>query len=120
METLPVTISPSELIKFLFVQLNDLPDKRKGLNIRYDIRDTVLAAFSAFFSQCPSFSEYQNLIKNNRVKDNALSLFGLKKIPCDNQIRTLLDRISAKKVFPTFPTVWEWLRKNKILIIIIK
>lgn len=115
MEKLPVTISPSELIEFLCLHLNDLPNKRKGLNTRYEIRDTVLAAFSAFFSQCPSFSEHQNLIKNNRGKDNALSLFGLKKIPCDNQIRTLLDQIPATKVFPTFQTVWEWLRENKII-----
>ncbi len=115
METLPVTISPSELIKFLFVQLNDLPDKRKGSNTRYDIRDTVLAAFSAFFSQCPSFSEHQSLIKSNRGKDNALSLFGLKKIACENQIRALLDPIPASKVFGTFHTIWNWLRENKIL-----
>ncbi len=115
METLPVTISPSELIEFLFVQLNDLPDKRKGLNTRYEIRDMVLAAFSAFFSQCPSFSEHQNLIKNNRGKDNALSLFGLEKIACENQIRTLLDPIPAAKIFGTFHTVWNWLRENKIL-----
>ena len=43
METLPVTISPSELIEFLCINLNNLPDKRKGLNIRYSIRDAVLA-----------------------------------------------------------------------------
>ena len=40
-------------IEFLFVQLNDLPDKRKGLNTSYEIREFVLAAFSVFFTQCP-------------------------------------------------------------------
>ncbi len=115
MEKFLATISPSELIEFLCINLNNLPDKRKGLNIRYSIRDAVLAAFSAFFSQCPSFSSHQNLIKNHRGKENALSLFGFSKIPCDNRIRTLLDIIPASKVFPTFQTVWSWLRKNKVL-----
>ncbi len=115
METLPVTISPSELIEFLCLQLNNLPDKRKGSNTTYDIKEFVLAAFSVFFTQCPSFLEHQNLMKKRRGKDNAESLFGLKKIPCNNQIRTLLDSIPATKIFPTFQTVWEWLRENKIV-----
>ena len=115
METLPVTISPSKLIEFLFLQLNNLPDKRKGSNTTYEIRETVIAAFSVFFTQCPSFLEHQNLMKKKRGKDNAFSLFGLKKIPSDNQIRTLLDPIPATTVFETFKTVWEWLRENKIL-----
>ena len=115
METLPVTISPSELIEFLSRQLNNLPDKRKGSNTTYEIKEVVLAAFSVFFTQCPSFLEHQNLMKKRREKDNAESLFGLQKIPCDNHIRTLLDPIPATKIFPTFQTVWEWLRENKII-----
>ncbi len=60
MEILPVTISPSKLIEFLFLQLSDLPDKRKGSNTSYKIREFVIAAFSVFFTQCPSFLEHQN------------------------------------------------------------
>ena len=54
-------------------------------------------------------------MKKRREKDNAESLFGLEEIPCDNHIRTLLDPIPATKIFPTFQTVWEWLRENKII-----
>ncbi|ACK74151.1 hypothetical protein PCC7424_5588 (plasmid) [Gloeothece citriformis PCC 7424] len=61
MEILPVTISPSELIEFLFLELNNLPDDRKGLNKTYEIRDMVIAAFSVFFTQCPSFLEHQTM-----------------------------------------------------------
>ncbi len=115
MERFAVTISASELIKFLFEQLNDLPDQRKGLNKTYEIQDMVIAAFSVFFTQCPSFLEHQCLMKKKRGKDNAQSLFGLKKIPSDNQIRTLLDPIPATTVFGSFKTVWKWLTENKII-----
>jgi hypothetical protein len=115
MERVAVTIEPSELIGFLFEQLNDLPDKRKGLNKTYEIKEVVLAAFSVFFTQCPSFLEHQSLMKKKKGKDNALSLFGLTKIPSDNHIRTLLDPIPASTVFVTFKTVWEWLTKNQII-----
>ena len=110
-----VSISPSKLIGFLKQQLNNLPDSRTGSNKQYQIEDAVIAAFSVFFTQCPSFLEHQKLMKKKKGKDNAQSLFGLSKIPCDNQIRTLLDPIPAKKLFAAFETVYLWLEKNQII-----
>ncbi len=115
MEEFAVTISPSELIQFLFLQLKDLPDSRTGLNTTYEMRELVIAAFSVFFTQCPSFLEHQKLMKKRRGKDNALSLFGLTKIPSDNQIRALLDPIPASTISGAFDSVWTWLTENKIL-----
>ncbi len=110
-----VTISPSQLIGFLDQELNELPDNRKGDNKKYAVKDAVMAAFSVFFTQSPSFLEHQSLMKQKKGKDNAQSLFGLSAIPCDNQIRNLLDPISAKTVFGTFKTVYKWLDKHRII-----
>lgn len=115
MEEFAVTISPSELIQFLFLQLNDVPDSRTGLNTTYEIPELVIAAFSVFFTQCPSFLEHQKLMKKRRGKDNALSLFGLRKIPSDNQIRALLDPIPASTISGAFESVWRWLTEKQIL-----
>ena len=54
-------------------------------------------------------------MKQNKGKDNAQSLFNLSKIPCDNQIRKLLDPIAAKTVFGTFTTVYKWLEKQRTI-----
>ena len=110
-----VTIEASQLIGFLDQELNQLPDKRKGDNKKYAVKDAVRAAFSVFFTQSPSFLQHQRLMKQKKGQDNAKSLFGLEEIPCDNQIRNLLDPISAKTVFGTFKTVFEWLDKNPII-----
>ncbi len=53
---------------------------------KYQVEDAVKAAFSVFFTQSPSFLEHQRLMKSSKGKDNTSSLFGIKKIPCDNQI----------------------------------
>ena len=50
----------NELIQFLRQELSDLPDKRKpGNNTKYEIKEAVMAAFSIFFTQSPSFLEHQ-------------------------------------------------------------
>ena len=110
-----VSIEPLELIGFLKQELNELPDKRKGNNKKYTVENAVRAAFSVFFTQCSSFLEHPRLMKKKRGKDNAQSLFGLEEIPCDNQIRNLLDPIPAETVFATFKTVYEWLDKSGVI-----
>ncbi len=75
-----VTLEIPELIQFLVQELHDLPDDRKpGNNTKYQVEDAVKAAFSVFFTQSPSFLEHQRLMKSSKGKDNASSLFGIKR-----------------------------------------
>lgn len=110
-----VTIEASQLIEFLDQELNELPDNRKGDNKKYAVKDALKAAFSVFFTQSPSFLQHQRLMKPKKGKDNAESLFVLEEIPCDNQIRNLLDPIPARTVFPAFKTTCKWLETNRII-----
>ena len=110
-----VTITPSQLIKFLDQELKELPDNRKGGNKKYTVKNAVIAAFSVFFTQSSSFLQHQRLMKPRKGKDNAQSLFYLSEIPCDNQIRNLLDPIRASTVFDAFKTTYRWLETNKII-----
>lgn len=109
-------IEIQELIELLRQKLDELPDTRKpGNNTRYQVEDAVISAFSAFFTQSPSFLEHQRLMKNIKGKDNASSLFNIKEIPCDNQIRNLLDPVPASTVFGVFTEVYECLKKQGII-----
>ena len=110
-----ISIEPSELIEFLDQELHELPDKRKGRNLKYQVKNVVKAAFSVFFTQSPSFLSHQSLMKQKKGKDNAKSLFKIEEIPSDNQIRKILDPIPEEKVCVTFKTVYEWLSKNQII-----
>lgn len=111
-----MTLEISELIKFLRQELHDLPDARKpGNNTKYQREDAVLGAFSVFFTQSPSFLEHQRLMKSSKGKDNASSLFSLNEIPCDNQIRNLLDPVPASKISGAFQRVYQWLKKQGVL-----
>jgi hypothetical protein len=71
--------------------LDGFPDKRRGLNITYDIADIGMAAFSVFFMQSPSFLAHQRQFEAGHGRSNCASLFGMAKIPSDNHIRDMLD-----------------------------
>ena len=86
-------------------RLEILPDHRNGKNISYSIKDAALGAFSVFFSQSPSFLAHQRAMEKSKGRSNAGSLFQIEKIPSDNQIRSLLDPITPRQLYPVFDEI---------------
>lgn len=84
-----------------------LPDCRKGKNTRYSMADIALSAFSVFFTQCPSFLAFQKAMEDARGRNNARSLFGVDRIPCDNHIRQTLDPVAPSRLFCLFDELHE-------------
>ena len=95
--------------------LENLPDHRQGKNTQYTLSDAGMSAFSVFFTQCPSFLAHQRLLETNRGKSNATTLFSMEKIPCDNQIRKLLDAIGPDELYPVFWSVYDRLKHGGYL-----
>jgi hypothetical protein len=104
-----------DLIEKFHRVLNGLPDHRTGQNTTYSIQAAVLGAFSVFFTQSPSFLAHQRTMKQNKGHSNAESLFRIKKVPCDNQIRNLLDPIAPRYLFPMFEQVFSDLEATEEL-----
>lgn len=89
--------------------MRGFPDKRTGRNIKYRMEDVAAAAFSVFFTQSPSFRAHQTALSETQGLRNAQTLFGLRMIPTDNQIRDLLDAVPPQQVFPMFERVFAGL-----------
>lgn len=63
------TIEIPELMQCLRSSLHNLPDERKpGNNTKYEVEDAVMAAFSVFFTQSPSFLDHQRLMRSKKGK----------------------------------------------------
>jgi hypothetical protein len=92
----------TEFLHALRTATATFPDTRKGKNKRYTVRDAALGAFAVFFTQSPSFVAYQRDMAAHTGTSNAHTLFGLTQIPCDNQMRTLLDPVPPARLGPVF------------------
>ena len=65
--------------------------------------------------QCPSFLEHQRQMQSLLGQDNAQTLFEVKAIPSDNQIRNILDGILASSLTPIFTWVYQALKAGGYL-----
>lgn len=104
------------LMDILHRRIAHLPDHRKASpNTRYAIHDAALGAFGIFFTQSPSFLEYQRRLQHTKGQNNAHTLFDVEQIPCDNQVRKLLDPIAPRSLDAVFVEVFERLEQHGML-----
>ncbi|MDR1971527.1 MAG: ISNCY family transposase, partial [Treponema sp.] len=80
----------------------ELPDNRKGPNLKYTLNDAIKSAFGVFFFQFPSLLRYMTEMENKRKRNNARSLLGVEQLPSDAQVRNLLDGIDPASLSPVF------------------
>jgi hypothetical protein len=110
----PLTVDA--LVQAVRSTFRGLPDVRKGgNNQRYTKEDAGLAAFSVFFTQSPSFLDYQTRMQKERGRNNATSLFGVHRLPSDQQIRNLLDPVAPSSLAPLLLEVVETLYQGGAL-----
>jgi hypothetical protein len=103
------------LQSFLISAIDGLPDGRRGKNTRYSMQDIGRSAFAVFFVQSPSFLSHQQLMQQARGMNNGSTLFGIEKLPTDNQIRNLLDPMDPKHLRPVFASVFQYLQQRQVL-----
>jgi hypothetical protein len=104
------------LTGILHRRIDQLPDQRKpGPNTRYTIKDAALGAFGIFYTQSPSFLEYQHHLQQTKGQNNACTLFGVEQIPCNNHVRNLLDPLMPSPRNGVYLDVFEGLEQHGLL-----
>ncbi|MCP4236563.1 MAG: ISNCY family transposase, partial [Aestuariibacter sp.] len=100
----------NRLVELFRATVERFPDERTGDNVVYSMADAAMGAFSVFFTQSPSFLDFQRSLEVTTGCSNAHSLFRMAQIPSDNHIRNLLDPVPPSTVFPLFSYAVEALQ----------
>ena len=112
----PTILIFSVFLDFLQEAIEKIEYIRSKINgTKFKISDAILSAFSMFFMQSQSFLEYQRQMQSRSGKNNVQSIFGVEEIPCDQQIRNILDLISATSLNVVFERIYQFLQNGKHL-----
>jgi hypothetical protein len=83
-----------------------------------------MSAFSVFFFQFPSFLKHQRRFKRINNQNNGRTLFGIKYLPSDHQIRNLVDDVKPHECETSFSalcnsvlnqhqSIFQWTRPDQ-------
>jgi len=103
------------LLGYLEKMIEGCAEPRPGSNLHYELRDFFLSAFAVFFSQSPSFLAHQALMEKEKGISNARSVFTVRGIPTDNQIRGVLDLVDPMVVRAAFGLTVDLLKDKGVL-----
>ena len=95
-----------ELMRFLDTQFQSFPDHRIGNAVRYKLPDVLKSAFAMFSLKSPSLLDFKE--QTVAEEENLHHIYRIEReIPCDNQMRSMLDPLEPKLLRPLLGACFE-------------
>lgn len=107
----PIPITISLLIARVRSDFEQIPDHRAS-NAKISMVDALMSAFAMFSLKDSSLLEFDQ----RREKDgNLRNIYGIKIVPSDTQMRTILDPVDPGYIRPIFKSIIDLLYQNREL-----
>jgi hypothetical protein len=108
----PLTSLTFDAVRCLLSRTFDqMPDRRAPERVRYSMHDTLVSAYAMFFFQFPSLLNYQQVMKQQRGRCNLETLFGVRELPSDTQMRDVLDGAPSDPLRRLLAVLFERVRR---------
>ncbi len=101
--------------KALSSHFNAIDDPRQQGKCEFNYHDVLMSAFACMYFQDPSLAQFQKRMKEAKGKSNLQTIFDVKNIPKETQLRDILDTIPSSSFSPIFKDYFGRLRRHKHL-----
>ena len=104
-------LNADALFKALHGDLSKVSDPRQG-NIDISMADALMSGFAMFSLKDPSLLAFDERRKNEQ---NLQKIYNIGKVPCDTQMRKILDPVNPEELRPAFKGPIRQLQRGKVL-----
>jgi len=87
-----------------------IPDYRLS-DTEISLTNALMSAFALFSLKSPSLLAFDK----HRIEGNLGTIYAIDRVPCDTQMREILDPVSPESVRPLFKSVFGQLQRGKAL-----
>ena len=92
-----------------------LPDNRQQGKVNYSLHDILMSGFACMHFQEPSLLQFQKRLQDEQNKNNLQTLFDIKDIPQNTQLREAIDAVDSECFSPIFKEFYSRLQRGKHL-----
>ncbi len=104
-------LSADALFSLVRSSLAMISDHRVG-NPEISLTDAMMSAFGMFSLKCPSLLQFD---QQQRANENLQSVYKIDRVPCDTQMRTIVDPVDPEALRPVFRDVFRQVQRGKAL-----
>jgi len=99
------------LFAYLHSSFKKVPEYRTG-DVNISMADALMSGFAMFSLKDPSLLAFD---ERRRYDYNLKSIYNIKNIPCDTQMRTILDDVDLEDLRPMFKGIFHRIQRGKAL-----
>ena len=103
-------LSADALFRWVRSGFATIPDSRCD-DVDISLADALMSAFAMFSLKSPSLLAFDK----QRAEGNLGRIYGIEHVPCDTQMREILDPMSPESLRPLFKRVFIQLQRGKAL-----
>lgn len=99
------------VISTLSANFLNICDRRDPAKVKYPLHDVLMSGFAMMFFQHPSLLQFQERMKQKRGLCNLETIFQVKSVPSDTQMREILDEVAPESLRQLLPELFEKVRR---------
>ena len=84
----------------------------RSQNIKISLTDALMSAFAMFSIKDPSLLTFE---EKHSEDTNLKTIYKINNVPCDTQMRTILDEVEPADITPLFSDIFRQLQRGKVL-----
>ena len=108
-------LSFSSLRKMISTRLQSLSEQRQTEKIKHSIHDVFMSGFAMMFFQDPSILQFQKGLEDAVHNNNLRTLFQVRSIPKDSQMKDVIDTVDSSEIEPMFEDFFSAVQRGKHL-----
>jgi len=103
------------LRKQLSERFNQIPDVRQEKKVTISLHDALMSGFACMHFQDPSLLQFQKRLQEKQNRNNLCTLFDVKTIPKESQMREIIDSVDSESFRLIFKDFYLKLQRGKHL-----
>lgn len=111
-------LTASGLTKIIRKRFDEVTDTRRRGSVEFTLSDTLMAALAMFQFKSPSLLQFERSVrdaKDTTLIGNLKRLFWIASVPCDSQMRSIIDEVSPASLRRAFRGVHSVIQRARML-----
>ncbi|ASJ74601.1 transposase [Granulosicoccus antarcticus] len=110
-------VSMPGLLTTVRTAFDKVNDKRRQASVQYSMSDSLMAGLAIFSLKYPSLLMFDQHARSSEPvsNHNLRTLFGLSQVPCDSQMRAILDPVNPSELRGAFRAIHSGLQRSNSL-----
>jgi hypothetical protein len=108
-------LSFSSLRSTLSEKFRSIADERQPGKVSISLHDALMSGLACMHFQDPSLLQFQIRMQEEQHQNNLRTLFDVRQIPKETQMREIIDSVDSEHFRPIFKTLYSRLQRGKHL-----